>query len=399
MPDLSRYAPAAALRRRIRRFSFAALLVAVLLAAWGTYTRVAAHAALARRAAAANVIDVTVVRPTRGRTGEDIVLPGTVSPYAQAAVFARTSGYLAAWYTDIGAHVRKGQRLATISAPEVDQALAQAVADLANARANERIAAITNARWQKLLAIDAVSRQDAEDKASAAAQAKAAVESASANVARLRELTAYEQVVAPFDGIVTVRNTDVGALINAGQAPNSELFDVADTHVLRIDVDVPEAYAGDARVGTPARLAFAELPGRTLTARIERTAGALDPITRTLRVELLLDNRAGRILPGAYVEVHFELSADRRALELPSNTVLFRSAGPQVATVGPDARIALKRIVEGRDFGTTIEVLSGLEPGDRVIVNPPDSSYDGEPVRVVPTQPIVPAHPAGPTAP
>ena len=390
MPDLSRTAPDPALRRRIRRISFITLAVAVLLAAWGTYTRVAAHAALARRAATANVIDVTVVRPTRGRTGEDIVLPGSVSAYAQAAVFARTSGYLQAWFADIGAHVSKGQRLATIAAPEIDQELAQAVADLANARANERIARITSARWQKLLAIDAVSRQDAEDKASAADQAQAAVESAVANVARLRELASFEHVVAPFDGVVTARNTDGGALINAGQVPGSELFDVADTHALRIYVDVPEAYAGDAHVGTPARLAFAEFPGRTLTARVVRTAGALDPVTRTLRVELLLPNPTGRILPGAYVEVHFELSADRRALELPSNTVLFRSAGPQVATVGPGGRIALKRIVEGRDFGTTIEVLSGLDPRDRVIVNPPDSSYDGEPVRIVPVHPIVP---------
>ena len=391
MPDHSRYAPDPALRRRIRRFSITTLAVAVLLAAWGTYTRVAAHAALARRAAGANVIDVTVVHPTRGRTGEDIVLPGTVSAYAQAAVFARTSGYLRAWYTDIGAHVRKGQRLATIAAPEVDQQLAQARADLANARETERIAALTSARWQKLLAIDSVSRQDAEDKASAAAQARAAVESAAANVARLSELASYEQVVAPFDGIVTARNTDVGALINAGQAPGSALFDVADTHALRIYVDVPEAYAGDAHVGTAARLAFAEFPGRTIAARVVRTAGALDPITRTLRVELRLANPTGRVLPGAYVEVHFELSADRRALELPSNTVLFRAAGPQVATVGPGDRIALKHVVEGRDFGTTIEVLSGLDPRDRVIVNPPDSSYDGEPVRIVPYHPIVPA--------
>jgi RND family efflux transporter MFP subunit len=390
MPDLSRYAPDPALRRRIRRFSFTGLLVAVLLAAWGIHTRVAAHAALARRAATANVIDVTVVRPVHGHTGEDIVLPGTVAAYAQAAVFARTSGYLKSWTADIGTRVRRGQRLATIAAPEVDQELSQAVADLANARANERIANVTNRRWQKLLAANSVSQQDADTKAATAAQAKAAVDSAAANVARLRELVSYEQVLAPFDGIVTARNTDVGALINAGQAPGSELFDVADTHALRIYVDVPEAYAGDARVGTRARLAFAEFPGRTLAARVERTAGALDPITRTLRVELRLANPQGLILPGSYVEAHFELSADRRALELPSNTVLFRSAGPQVATVGRDGRIALRRIVEGRDFGTRIEVLSGLEPDARVIVNPPDSSYDGEPVRVVPDHPIVP---------
>ncbi len=390
MPDLSRYAPDPALGRRIRRTSFIGFLVALLLAAWGIHTRVAAHEALARLAATADVIDVTVVQPVHGHTGEDIVLPGTVTAYTQAAVFARTSGYLRAWYADIGTRVHRGQRLATIAAPEVDQQLSQAVADLANARANERIADITNVRWQKLLAANSVSQQDADTKAAAAAQAKAAVDSAAANVARLRALVSYEQVVSPFDGIVTARNTDVGALINAGQAPGSELFDVADTHALRIYVDVPEAYAGDARVGTRARLAFAEFPGRTLPSRVARTAGALDPVTRTLRVELHLANPKGLILPGSYVEAHFELSADRRALELPSNTVLFRSSGPEVATVGRDGRIALRRIVEGRDFGTRIEVLSGLAPDARVIVNPPDSSYDGEPVRVVPVHPIVP---------
>ena len=384
MPDLSRYAPDPALSRRIRRFSLAALLVAVALAVWGIASRVVARNTLTREAAQANVVDVTTVLASRGHTGEDIVLPGSVSAYAQAAVYARTSGYLEAWYTDIGTPVHKGQLLATIATPEVDQELAQAVADLANARANLALAVITNERWQRLLATDSVSRQDADTKAAAAAQAKAAVLSAAANVARLRALESFKRVIAPFDGIVTTRNTDVGALINAGEAPGSELFDVADTDRLRVYVDVPEAYAADAHVGTPAELDFAEFPGRALPARVARTAGALDPVMRTLQVELLLNNAAHRILPGAYAEVHFKLSADRAALRLPSNTVLFLSAGPEVATVNHRNRIELKRIVEGRDFGTTIEVLAGLDPRDRVIVNPPDSSYDGEPVRVVP---------------
>ena len=386
MSEPSSYAPDEPLRRKIRRYSLGLLVLAIVLAAWGVASRVAARNALARQAAAASLVSVATVRPTRSRTGDELVLPGTVKAYVQAPIYARTSGYLEAWYTDIGTPVRKGQLLADIETPEVDQQLAQALADLASARANLAIAASTNARWQKLLATDSVSRQDADQKAADAAAKTAAVRSAAANVARLRELESFKRVVAPFDGIVTARNTDVGALINAGQAPGAELFDVADTHKLRIYVEIPEAYADAARIGTPAELHFAELPGRSLPARTVRTAGALDPATRTLRVELELDNARHEVLPGAYAEVHFRLSADRNALRLPANTVLFRSAGLEVATVDRSGRIRLKHVVEGRDFGSTIEVLSGLDADDVVIVNPPDSSVDGEPVRIVPAR-------------
>ncbi len=384
MPDPSSYAPDETLKRKIRNYSFALLIVALTLAVWGVGSRILARDALARETVAAAVISVSTVHPSRNHTGENLVLPGTVHAYVDTPIYAQTSGYLHAWYTDIGASVHKGQLLATIDTPVVDQQLVQALADLASARANLAIAVSTNERWQKLLATDSVSRQAADQTASNAAAAKATVQSAAANVARLRELESFKRVVAPFDGVVTVRNTDVGALINAGQAAGDELFDVADTRKLRIYVEVPEAYAADTHVGTPAKLHFAEFPGRLFAAKIVRTAGALDPVSRTLQVELILDNAHHEVLPGAYVEVHFKLSADRQALRLPSNTVLFRAAGLQVATVEHGDRIKLKRIVEGRDFGTTIEVLSGLNPNDVVILNPPDSSVDGEKVHVLP---------------
>ena len=383
MLERASYAPDEKLRRKIRRNALILLVVAVILAAWGIASRVLARNALARETAAESVVSVVTVHPGRASTGEDLVLPATVRANAEAPIYARTSGYLKAWYTDIGTPVRKGQLLARIDTPEVDQQLAQALADLASARANLALAVSTNARWRKLLATDSVSRQDADQKAADAAAKKAAEESAAANVARLRELESFKRVVAPFDGVVTARNTDVGALVNAGETAGAELFRVADTRTLRIYAAVPEAYAASMKSGGAAALHFAEFPGKAFPATVVRTAGALDPVTRTLMVELRLDNARHQILPGAYAEAHFKLDADREALRLPANTVLFRSAGLQVATVAHGDRIELKHIVEGRDFGTSIEVLSGLDARDLVIVNPPDSSVDGERVRIV----------------
>lgn len=315
------------------------------------------------------------------------MLPGTVRAYTEAPIYARTSGYLKAWYADIGTPVHKGQLLAEIETPEVDQQLAQALADLASARANLALAVSTNERWKRLLTTDSVSKQDADQKAADAAAKKAAADSAAANVARLRELESFKRVVAPFDGVVTARNTDVGALINAGETAGNELFRIADTHKLRIYVEVPEAYASATKPGVPAELHFAEHPGKVYEAKTVRTAGALDPTLRTLQVELQLDNAQRAILPGAYTEVHFKLQADSKALRLPANTLLFRAAGLQVATVDRNDRIKLKSIVMGRDFGSTIEILSGIDAADVVVLNPPDSSVDGEHVRVVPNKP------------
>jgi RND family efflux transporter MFP subunit len=309
------------------------------------------------------------------------VLPGTVQAFIEAPVYARTSGYLKAWYTDIGTQVTKGQLLAEIEAPEVDQQLSQAAADLATARATESLSNSTNARWKGLLATDSVSKQDAEEKAGDAAAKKAAADSASANVARLRDLESFKRVVAPFNGVITARNTDIGALINAGQSTGSELFRIADTHKLRIYVQVPEAYAAATAPGLQADLRFAEHPQKTFPAVTVRTSNALDPTSRTLQVQLELDNANREIFPGAYAEVHFKLPASAQSLRLPANTVLFRSAGLQVATVDGQKRVKLKNVVQGRDFGNTIEILSGLDAGEVVIVNPPDSLTDGVLVR------------------
>ena len=250
------------------------------------------------------------------------------------------------------------------------------------ARANAALAASTNKRWQGLLATESVSKQDADEKAGAAAAMKASVDSAAANVGRLHDLESFKRVTAPFDGVVTARNTDIGALINAGQSTGSELFKIADTRKLRIYVQVPEAYAAAAKPGLTAELHFAGQAGKAYMAQVVRTANALDPVLRTLQVELQLDNSAREVFPGAYCEAHFKMAADAQSLRLPANTVLFRSEGLQVATVDAGQHVKLKSIVQGRDFGSTIEVLSGIGTEDRVVVNPPDSLVDGATVRI-----------------
>jgi RND family efflux transporter MFP subunit len=382
MPDPVGDAGDVQLRRRIRRFSLILLVLALALGAWGEVSRVLARASLGKQTAEAAVTTVVTVTPERATLGEDLVLPGAVQAYIEAPIYARTSGYLKDWRTDIGAQVRKGELLGEIDAPEVDQQLSQAEADLATARANDSLAETTNARWQGLLATESVSRQDAEEKAGDAAAKKAAAASAAANVARLRDLESFKRVVAPFEGVITARNTDIGALINAGQSAGGELFRIADTHKLRVYVQVPEAYAAMTVPGLEAGLQFVEQPHRVFTAKTVRTANALDPTLRTLQVELELDNPNREVFPGAYAEVHFKLSASAESLRLPANTVLFRAAGLQVATVDAQRRVKLKHIVQGRDFGNTIEVLSGLESTDIVILNPPDSLSDGMQVRL-----------------
>ena len=292
--------------------------------------------------------------------------------------------------------MHKGQLLAEIETPEVDRQLKQAQADLATAQANFSLALTTNERWQRLLTTKSVSKQDADEKAGDAAAKKAAADSAAENVGRLRELEGFKRVIAPFDGIVTARNTDVGNLINAGESANAELFRVADIHKLRIYAQVPEAYAVATKAGLKAELHFEEHPGQAFAAETIRTSNALDPSARTLQVELQLDNARGEFFPGAYTEIHFKLPSDVQTLRLPANTVLFRAAGLQVATVDGNHKIKLKTIKQGRDFGKTIEVLDGLDQNDEVIVNPPDSAFDGTRVRTAqpppaPTQSTAPS--------
>jgi len=383
MPEQTSVPADTQLSRKIRRYSLVLLVVALALGAWGEISRVLARNALGRETARDALPSVITTIANRSDMGEDLVLPGTVQAFVEAPIYARTNGYLKAWRSDIGTEVKKGQLLAEIEAPEIDQQLMQAQADLETARANENLSSSTNKRWQGLLSTQSVSRQDADEKAGDAAAKKAAVDSAAANVARLRDLQSFKRVVAPFDGIVTARNTDIGALINAGQSSGSELFRIADIQKLRVYVQVPEAYAGVAKPGLEAQLKFTEQPDKTYVARAVRTSNALDPALRTLQVELQLDNANREVLPGAYAEVHFKLAVNAASLRLPANTVLFRSAGLQVATVDGTAHVKLKSIVQGRDFGNTIEVLSGIEADDRVVVNPPDSLTDGASVRIV----------------
>jgi RND family efflux transporter MFP subunit len=369
---------------RVRRYALIALAVALVLAAWGILSRLSARIALEHATADAAIPTVTTARPIRGPTSDTLVLPGTVQAFYEAPIYARTSGYLRAWHTDIGTSVKKGQLLAEIDAPEVDQQLRQADADLATAQANHQLARTTNERWQGLLATESVSKQDADERAGDAAAKAAAEQSAAANLARLRDLESFKRVVAPFDGVVTQRNTDVGALINAGETPGSALFRVADTHRLRIYVSVPQSYAGQISEGSNAGLVFADRPGKRYEAAVSSTARALDTSSRTMQVELQIDNARGELFPGSYAEVHFDLhGTSATLLRVPVNAVLFRSQGLLVATVDSSSHAHLRAIAQGRDFGKEIEVLSGVEATDILIVNPPDSISDGMRVRVV----------------
>jgi RND family efflux transporter MFP subunit len=367
---------------RTRRYLWILIGVAVFLSVWGILSRLLARNALERQAAAAAVPTVSVTRPTSGPATDRLVLPGSVQAYYEAPIYARTGGYVKIWYTDIGASVRKGELLAEIDAPELDQQLRQAQADVATAQANYELARTTTERWQGLRASESVSQQDADQRAGDAAAKAAALQSAAANVARLRELEGFKRVVAPFGGVVTQRNTDVGALINAGESPGSALFHVADTHRLRVYVQVPQPYAAQIGPGLSGVLEFTDRPGKAYSAAVTSTARALDAISRTLQVELQIDNSGGELLPGSYVQVTFTLPGSANTLRVPVNTLLFRGRDLQVATVDDQHRVHLKDITEGRDFGTEIEVLAGIGAADALIVNPPDSIADGAEVRL-----------------
>ena len=387
MNDVSASPHPVAVAAPYRRYLWVAIALVLLLAVWGILSRLLARTSLAREAHVAAIPTVLTARPHQGPAADTLVLPGSVQAYYEAPIYARTSGYLKAWYTDIGTPVKKGQLLAEIDAPEIDQQLRQAEADLGTARANYDLARTTNERWQGLLATESVSQQDADQRAGDAAAKAAAHMSAAANVARLRELEGFKRVVAPFGGVVTQRNTDVGALINAGETASSALFRVADTHRLRIYVQVPQAYAAQVRTGMSASLEFTDHPGRHYSATVASTAHALDAVSRTLQVELQIDNASGELLPGSYVQVTFALPPTPGTLRVPVNAVIFRGKTPQVATVDEAQRVRLRDIAEGRDFGTEIEVLAGINANDTLVLNPPDSIADGQQVRIQPTQP------------
>jgi RND family efflux transporter MFP subunit len=372
---------------RTRRYVLILLCAALLIAVWGIVSRLSARNALEKQAADAGVTTVTTVKAHGGPGKDTLVLPGSVQAFYEAPIYARTNGYLKVWHTDIGTPVKKGQLLAEIETPEVDQELRQAQADLATADANYALARTTNERWKGLLATESVSQQDADQRAGDAAAKAAAKQSAAANLARLQELESFKRVLAPFDGVVTQRNTDVGALINAGQSTGNALFRVADLHRLRIYVSVPQLYASAIHQGLNAGLVFAEHPGKRYEGVVANTSRALDANSRTLQVELQIDNSKGELLPGSYAQVYFNLMGVDETLRIPVNTVLFRTDGLRVAILDDQHRVHLQLITQGRDFGTEIEVLSGVTANDVLVANPPDSIADGAQVRLAPPQP------------
>ncbi len=349
----------------------------------GVRGRVEAADALKRRTLDMSIPAVTVFHPRRGAAVEEVVLPGNAQAYVATPVWARTNGYLKAWYFDIGAHVKAGQLLAEIETPEVDKELDQARADLATAQANYDLSQTTATRYQSLFKSDSVAKQDVDDRVGDLNAKKATVDSAKYNLQRLEEMQRFEKVYAPFDGVITTRNIDIGALINAGaNAPGKELFDIAATNRLRVYVNVPQQYSRAVAPGAAADLTQAEYPGRRFAGKIVRNAEAIDPASRTLLTEVDVENPTGELLPGAFLSVHLKLRTPGVSMMIPANALIFRAEGLQAAVVR-DNKAELRTITIGRDYGTEVEVVSGISPGDEVIENPSDSLLSGAEVRII----------------
>lgn len=360
------------------------LVVCIVVVAILLVPRLRAKDALQRRTNELAVPAVTVEKPQPGESTQEIVLPGNIFAYVDSPIYARTDGYLEKWYFDIGAHVKKGQLLATIASPEVDQQLAQARAELATAVATSKYAKQQAERYTDLLASNAVARQDTENFVTQAASTDTQVKSAQANVDRLEQLTGFEKVYAPFDGVVTARDVDIGTLITAGSgAGGREMFHMDDEHVMRVYVNVPQVDAPNTTPGTPAELTLNEYPGRRFTGKVVRTSRAIDPSSRTLLVEVDVPNPQGLLVPGAYAEVHFRVNVLKQTLVIPVSTLMFRQEGLRVATVIDGNKAKLVPITIGQDDGRVVQVVEGLQPNDLVVQNPPDSIVDGETVRVV----------------
>jgi len=381
-------------KHRARRSWLAAVIVFLAVAGiliFGILRRVRARAAVTAETAAMAVPVVNVVTPQRTAPSHEIVLPGNVEPYMTAPIYSRTSGYVKKWYVDIGARVKKGQLLAEIDTPEVDQQLQQSRSNLATAEANLRLAEITKNRYQDLLKTNAVSQQDVDNASGTYNANNSIVQANQANVKQLETLQSFEKIYAPFDGIVTVRNVDVGDLINSGSAPGTrtDLFHIAQPDKLRVYVYVPQEYSQAAAPGLTAELTLAEFPGRRFPGKLVRTANAINNATRTLQAEVDVDNPTGKLLSGSYAEVHLNLPGLASTHLLPVNTLLFRSEGLQVAVV-KDGKVALIHVTPGHDFGDQIEILSGLNDDESVIQNPSDSILPGQQVQIA-----KPAPPSG----
>jgi RND family efflux transporter MFP subunit len=376
-PDVLRHKPP----RHLKTIGIAALCVAAGLVAFGVIGRVQANQKLdgwtSQRA-----IPIVKVISLRGDGPSSLVLPGAIQAYNTAPIHARVSGYLKTWYADIGAPVKAGQVLALIDTPDLDQQLLQAKADLQTAVANQHLADITAKRWAGLLAQDAASHQDYDNRNGDLEAKTALVASARANVDRLEALESFKRITAPFDGVVTTRSTDIGALITVGGVTDTPLFTVSDEQKLRIYVQVPQSYTADIKPGMTATFTVPEYPGRSFTAALATTATAITPQTGSLLVQFQIDNADHVLKAGDYAQVRFDLPAVARAIQAPSSALMFRDAGMQVAVLGADGRVRIKPVTLGRDFGGTVEIASGLTGDDRVIDNPPDSLRAGDEVRI-----------------
>jgi RND family efflux transporter MFP subunit len=389
-PPGSPAAPAAGARRRRGGLLLAVgALAAAGLAVAGIVPRMRAENDLARRTREGAAPAVQVFVPKPGAAAQEIALPGSIQAFQEAPIFARTSGYLRRWYADIGARVKQGQLLADIETPEVDRQLDQARADLATATANSELAELIAARYVELRKTDSIAQQDLDNAAGDAKAKRAMVNSAQANVKRLEQLQSFEKIYAPFDGVVTARNTDAGQLIDSGSAsgPARELFHVAAIATLRVFINVPQIYSRSARPGTSAYLTLAEAPGKRFAGTLVRNANAIDQSSRTLLAEVDVDSRGGELLPGAYAQVHLDLGGETRTLVVPVSALIFQSEGLRLAVVDGESRAHLAPIVAGRDFGNALEVVAGIAPGQRVIDNPPDSLVEGQQVRIVQARP------------
>jgi RND family efflux transporter MFP subunit len=358
-----------------------AAAVAGLVIFLGIRSRVSAEAEVSRSTKELAIPNVNVVYPTGGAATEQIALPGNTMAFIDSPIYARTNGYLKTWHVDIGARVKKGQLLAEIETPEIDQQLQQAKSDLETAQANYNIAKITASRWEFLVSTGSVSQQETDQAKSDLAAKKATADASASNVRRLEELQSFEKIYAPFDGIITERDTDLGALIDAGANAPKQLFHLASIEKLRVFVPIPEVYSRAANSGAQATLTLDEFPGEVFKGTIVRNANAIDSSSRTLLTEVDVENPQGKLLPGAYVFVHLNLPESIKSVTIPANTLLFRKEGLQVGVVR-DGKVELLSVKMGRDYGNSVEIVSGLTSSDAVIVSPSDSLANGAEVKI-----------------
>jgi RND family efflux transporter MFP subunit len=373
-------------RGRMIGWLLAPFVVFGLIGLFSFVERRTEHRVLAEQTERMAVPYVSVIHATPISSDSALVLPGNINSYVNSPIYARTNGYLKKWYKDIGSHVQQGDLLAEIDSPEVDQQLAQARADVATAQANANLAGLTATRYQGLLGSDAVSKQEVDNYNGDYAAKQAMVQSAQANVKRLEDLESFKRVYAPFSGVITARNVDIGTLINAGNGGTStkEMFDLAQTDPLRVYVSVPQSFSPSIREGLKACLQMTEHPGEQFCGKVVRTSDAIDPNTRTLLTEVDVPNPKGILLQGSYAQVHFNAQVSGKRLSLPINALLFRPEGTMAAVLGPDNVLSLHKLTIGRDLGNSVEVLEGITASDNIVVNPPDSLETGEKVELAP---------------